>query len=140
MSKPKGSVLLLVISILLIIGAALALCMTLFAGVFGGVLREALAQAGLASLGAGLTGATIMVVAVSVMELLAAILGIKFRNQPRKANLLILVGIFLVIASLVSSILPSVMAGLAIPWVSAIIGLILPALYILGAVLNKSST
>ena len=79
-----------------------------------------------------------LMLASSVAELVAGIIGIKNCKKPEKAMTCIVWGAIVAFFCVLGSVL-SVAGGTGIDFPSLIIGLALPALYICGAVLNKKS-
>lgn len=73
----------------------------------------------------------------AAMELVAGIIGVKNCKKPEKAGTCMVFGIIVILFSLIGSIL-TVVGGDSFPVVSFLIGLVLPVLYIIGAVKNKS--
>lgn len=73
----------------------------------------------------------------AAMELVAGIIGVKNCKKPEKAVTCMVFGIIVILFSLIGSIL-TVVGGDSFPVVSFLIGLVLPVLYIIGAVKNKS--
>ncbi|MGX8702833.1 MAG: hypothetical protein ACSW75_03630 [Lachnospiraceae bacterium] len=151
--KPKGSVMILVVSILLIVGAAIGLLGGLAAGaasvLFNAAstreeLQAALGQLGLANVPIEqvksiLTTTTILVAVTSIFQLIIAIIGLVNRNKVEKAGLLLVLGIVLIVMSLVSNFVPLIMWKVSVSAVSIVTGLILPILFVIGAVMNKNS-
>ena len=151
-NKPRGSVMILVVSIIMIIGSAFGLIGSLITGAAGAFVKtamtdtevqSALSQSGLSvpadMLSQTLTIITILSVISAIIELICAILGIVNRNKVEKAGLLIILGIVMIVVSLVANLVPMVMWKAAISAVSIIVGLVLPVLYLIGAFLNKNS-
>ena len=151
-NKPRGSVMILVVSIIMIIGSAFGLIASLITGAAGAFVKtamtdaeiqSALAQSGLqvpaGMLSQVLTIITILSVISAIIELICAIIGIVNRNKVEKAGLLIGLGILMIVVSLVTNLVPMFMWKAAISAVSIIVGLILPVLYLIGAFLNKNS-
>ena len=79
-----------------------------------------------------------LMLASSVAELVAGIIGIKNCKKPEKAMTCIVWGAIVAFFCVMGNVL-SVAGGTGIDFPSLIIGLALPALYICGAVLNKKS-
>ncbi len=151
-NKPRGSVMILVVSIIMIIGSAFGLIGSLITGAAGAFVKtamtdtevqSAISQSGLSvpadMLSQTLTIITILSVISAIIELICAILGIVNRNKVEKAGLLIILGIVMIVVSLVANLVPMVMWKAAISAVSIIVGLVLPVLYLIGAFLNKNS-
>lgn len=129
--EAKGKNFLKVTGIIMIVGGSLGIILSIIA--FVGV-------AALASLGAsaGLLYTSVAISLIgSVLELIAGIMGVKECGNPEKANTCLMWGIIVVACSVLSTII-SVVGGGEFNVFSFIIGLILPALYIVGAAKNKA--
>lgn len=133
----QGSKMLKVTGILMIIGGALALVIALIA-----VIRIAAA----ASLAAGALGGGIIALAVIAsilsllgggIELAAGILGVKNWNQPAKAQSCIVFGAIIIALSVLSNIL-NLTSGSEFNLFTLLLGLVLPVLYLIGAVQLKN--
>ena len=155
-TKLRGSVLLLIVGILMIIAGAFGVIISLLLGASGAILNGTVQSADLAEimdqlnailaqynlsadvLAKAITTITILLVVSAILDIVFGILGIAFRNKAEKANLLFIFGIILVLVSLAGSFLPVIMfkAGFSIG--SFLISLVLPVLYVVGAALNKS--
>lgn len=151
-NKARGSVMILVVSIIMIIGSAFGLIASLITGAAGSYVKtamtdadiqSALAQSGLQvpadKLSQALMIITILSVISAIIELICAILGIVNRNKVEKAGLLIVLGIVMIVVALVANLVPVFMWKAVISAVSVIVGLVLPVLYLIGAFLNKNS-
>ena len=99
-NKPRGSVMILVVSIIMIIGSAFGLIGSLITGAAGAFVKtamtdadiqSALAQSGLqvpaGMLSQVLTIITILSVISAIIELICAIIGIVNRNKVEKAGI-----------------------------------------------------
>lgn len=129
--EAKGKNFLKVTGIIMIVGGGLGIIISILA--FVGI-------AALAALGASsvaLYAAGIISLVGSVLELVAGIMGVKECGNPEKANTCLIWGIVVVACSVLSTII-SVAGGGEFNVFSFIIGLILPALYIVGASKNKA--
>lgn len=133
----QGSKMLKVTGILMIIGGALALVIAIIA-----VIRIAAA----ASLAAGVLGGGIIALAVIAsilallgggIELAAGILGVKNWNQPAKAQSCIVFGAIIIALSVLSNIL-NLTSGSEFNLFTLLLGLVLPVLYLIGAVQLKN--
>lgn len=133
----QGSKMLEVTGILMIIGGALALVIAIIA-----VIRIAAA----ASLAAGVLGGGIIALAVIAsilallgggIELAAGILGVKNWNQPAKAQSCIVFGAIIIALSVLSNIL-NLTSGSEFNLFTLLLGLVLPVLYLIGAVQLKN--
>jgi hypothetical protein len=132
--KLKGSSLVKVVGIIMIIGGALNLI-----GSFSIFALTALAA--VLGVGAGVIVVIGLVALVSgVVELIVGILGVKFNNTPDKVNLVFTLGIVAVVLTLVNVILMGVFSGAlgASPF-AGVLGFVLPVLYTIGAYQNKQA-
>ena len=136
----KGTTMLKVTGILYIVFAALQILMGLMMLFGGGLLSSAGVQAG-AYFGAGFGGiiafAGIFMILGSALGLVTGILGVKFCRRPDKAQVCFVLGIVLIVfagLSLVGSFGNENSSTL-----SALVGLVLPILYTVGAYWNKES-
>ena len=129
----KSNMFLKVTGILMIIGGALSLLLVIFAGglamLFGGAL-------GLAGVGLVIFSLILALVG-SVIQFIAGIVGVKNAARPEKAMACIVWGFLTVAVSLLSNIL-SIAGGSTVGAFTWILGLALPALYLVGAFQNKS--
>lgn len=131
MEEKKGSTLLKVSGILMIIGGAISLIFAIIA--IAGI--AILAAAGASS--ALLYAAGAIALLGSVAELVAGIVGVVNWNKPEKAKTCICWGVIVIVLSIASCIL-EVAGGGDFPVLSLLLGLVLPVLYIIGAVKNKA--
>lgn len=122
-----GSKLLKVIGILMIIFAGIA------------IVLECIAMAGVAaaaSLGAS-TGmywlALILGAVGAVLELVAGIIGVKNWNKPEKAQTCVILGIVIIAFQILSDIFTLVSYSQNFNVLSAVLGLVIPVLYLIGA-------
>ena len=140
--KLKGATMLKVVGILMIIGAAIGIIATII-GITG---IAALASNPYFSFGASYLGISTGVLYAafalsgvgSIVQLIAGISGIKHNNNKAKAGKLLIWGIAVAAISVLSSILTAV-GGYPFPVLSLLLGLVIPILYIIGAVQNKNS-
>lgn len=119
----KGSKLLQIISYIMLIAAALSLVVVLF---FSGLLT--------AGAGGGFLFILLLLVLpilISVVELIAGIVGVKNWANPAKAKTCITLGIVVIVLSLISNIY-SIVNGTT-DFVSIVAGLVVPILYLIGA-------
>ena len=134
----KGKGLLKVVGILMIIGGALSIIMSIIAIAGVGALTY-LADGDLSSAQLNPTIIyTSCVVLGSVAELIAGIIGVKNCAKPEKATSCLVFGIIVAIFNLLGIIIGAV-GGSGFNFVSLVIGLVLPVLFIVGAVMNKKS-
>ena len=128
--SPQGKNFLKITGILMIVGGAIS------------ILSSLVAIAGIAlliSIGAGtpfLYVASIFLILSAAMELVAGILGVKNCARPDKAQSCIVWGAVVAAFCVLGSIL-TVVGGSSFPIASTLIGLVLPGLYIFGAVKNQ---
>lgn len=128
----KGKGFLKVIGILMIIGGGISIIIGILALVGASALAAVLGSIGLWYV------ATFLVLAGAALELAAGIVGVKNCDKPEKANVCIVMGILVAVFSILGNILSSV-AGSDFNVFSMLSGLLLPILYIAGAVMNKQS-
>ena len=114
MEKTKGSGFLKVTGILMIIGGGLSIIL------------------GIVSL----LGLAVLALVGAIIELVTGIVGCVNCKKPEKATACLVWGIIVAAINVLSEIL-SVVAGGEFSVVSLILGLVLPVLFIIGAVLNK---
>lgn len=126
-----------VTGILMIIGGALALVIALIAVI--GIAAAASLAAG--ALGGGIIAlaviASILALLGGGIELVAGILGVKNWNQPAKAQSCIVFGAIIIALSVLSNIL-NLASGSEFNLFSLLLGLVLPVLYLIGAVQLKN--
>ncbi len=129
----KGSKFLKVTGILMIVFGALALILSIVAAI------------GLAALAAldlntwQYTLAVILMLVGSIFELIAGIVGVKNCNKPEKAGTCMVWGIIVIALSVLSDVLTLVGNPDNFSIVSLLTGLVIPVLYLIGAVMNKKS-
>ena len=133
----QGSKMLKVTGILMIIGGALALVIAIIAVI--GIAAAASLAAG--ALGGGIIAlaviASILALLGGGVELAAGILGVKNWNQPAKAQSCIVFGAIIIALSVLSNIL-NLASGSEFNLFSLLLGLVLPVLYLVGAVQLKN--
>lgn len=127
----KGSKFLKVTGILMIIGGAF--------GIIGGIV----AMIGVGALAAvletsagGLMLASVLILASAVFQLIAGIMGVKNCDKPEKAQSCLIMGVVVAILSVSGNVISNVL-GSDFNIFSYATGLIIPVLYIIGAVKNK---
>ena len=129
----KGSKFLKVTGILMIIFGALALILSIVAAI------------GLATLVAldlntwQYTAAVILMLVGSIFELIAGIVGVKNCNKPEKAGTCMVWGIIVIALSVLSNVLTLVGNPDNFSIVNLLTGLVIPVLYLIGAVMNKKA-
>ena len=127
----KGRKFLKVTGILMIIGGAF--------GIIGGIIAMIGARALAAVLetsAGGLMLASALILASAVFQLIAGIMGVKNCDKPEKAQSCLVMGIIVAILSVSGNIISNVL-GSSFEIMSYATGLIIPVLYIIGAVKNK---
>lgn len=127
----KGRKFLKVTGILMIIGGAF--------GIIGGIV----AMIGVGALAAvletsagGLMLASALILVSAVFQLIAGIMGVKNCDKPEKAQSCIVIGVIVAILSVAGNVISNVL-GSDFNIISYATGLIIPVLYIIGAVKNK---
>lgn len=129
----QGQTFLKVTSILIIIGGIIAL----FAGVFAILGVSALAALMGSAEGTGLLYAgSVLAVVTSAVEILAGAKGLKACRLPEKAGECVILGIAIVALSMISMVV-SVKGGGEFKIINLVVNLLVPVLYILGAVKTK---
>ncbi len=129
----KGSKFLKVTGILMIVFGALALILSIVAAI------------GLATLAAldlntwQYTAAVILMLVGSIFELIAGIVGVKNCNKPEKAGTCMVWGIIVIALSVLSNVLTLVGNPDNFSIVNLLTGLVIPVLYLIGAVMNKKA-
>ena len=129
----KGSKFLKVTGILMIVFGALALILSIVAAI------------GLAALVAldlntwQYTLAVILMLEGSIFELIAGIVGVKNCNKPEKAGTCMVWGIIVIALSVLSNVLTLVGNPDNFSIVNLLTGLVIPVLYLIGAVMNKKA-
>ena len=129
----KGTGFLKVTGILMIIGGGISIIMGFIAAL--GVAALAYISDGTVS-SALLYASVVLMLISAVAELVAGIIGVVNCKKPEKAGVCIAWGIIVAVLSVAGTILNSVGGG-SFSAFSLILGLVLPVLYIIGAVFNK---
>ena len=132
-TKAKGTGFLKVTGILMIIGGGISIIMGIIAAL--GVAVVAYVSDGKAS-STLLYASVLLVIASAIAQLVAGIIGVVNCRKPEKAMSCIVCGVIVAVLSIAGSILNSVGGG-SFSVLSLILGLVLPVLYIIGAVFNK---
>ena len=133
--KNQGQTFLKVTSILMVIGGIIAL----LAGVFAILGVSALAALMGSAEGTGLLYAgSVLAVVTSAVEILAGAKGLKACRLPEKAGECVILGIAIVALSMISMVV-SVKGGGEFKIINLVVNLLVPVLYILGAVKTKSA-
>ena len=131
----KGAGFLKVTGILMIIGGAISLILSIVT-LIGIAALVYMSDGALSSAMLYASGALMLVSAVA--EFVAGIIGVANCKRPEKAGTCIGWGLVVAVLCVVSSIL-TVVGGSSFPVFSCLLGLVLPALFILGAAKNKQS-
>ena len=131
----KGKNFLKVTGILMIIGGAISAIVGLIALIGTLALSSLLTGSGL--LGWMIIGSVFCLLS-GVAELIAGIFGVSHCEKPEKAHTCLLWGCIVVGLCVLGNIF-NVIGGSSVSIVSLILGLVIPALYIYGAVQNKNS-
>ena len=132
-TTPKGATMLKVTGILMIIGGAISIIASILAII--GIAAIAYLSDGSVSLGLLYVSCALLTVS-SVAELIAGILGTANCKKPEKAKTCLAWGIVVAVLA-VLGIVFNVIGGGDFSVISLITGLVLPVLYIIGAVQNK---
>lgn len=122
----KGRKFLKVTGILMIIGGIVAM---IGAGALAAVLET---SAG------GLILASVLILASAVFQLIAGIMGVKNCDKPEKAQSCLVMGVIVAILSVAGNVTSSVL-GSSFNITSYVTGLVIPVLYIIGAVKNRET-
>lgn len=131
--KTKGSGFLKVTGILMIIGGGISIIMSIVAVL--GIAALVYISDGEAS-SAMLYASVALMVVSAVAQLVAGIIGVVNCKKPEKAGVCIAWGVIVAVLCIAGTILNSVGGG-SFSIFSLVLGLVLPILYIIGAVFNK---
>lgn len=132
-AKTKGSGFLKVTGILMIIGGGISIIMSIIAVL--GVAALVYISDGEAS-SAMLYASVALMVVSAVAQLVAGIIGAVNCKKPEKAGVCMAWGIIVAVLCIAGTILNSAGGG-SFSILSLVLGLVLPILYIIGAVFNK---
>lgn len=127
----KGRKFLKVTGILMIIGGAFGIIGGIVAMIGAGALAAVLETSA-----GGLMLASALILASAVFQLIAGIMGVKNCDKPEKAQSCLVIGVIVAILSVSGNIISNVL-GSSFNILSYATGLIIPVLYIIGAVKNK---
>lgn len=127
----KGRKFLKVTGILMIIGGAFGIIGGIVAMIGAGALAAVLETSA-----GGLMLASVLILASAVFQLIAGIMGVKNCDKPEKAQSCLVMGVIVAILSVSGNIISNVL-GSSFNILSYATGLIIPVLYIIGAVKNK---
>ena len=129
----KGRKFLKVTGILMIIGGAFGIIGGIVAMIGAGALAAVLETSA-----GGLMLASALILASAVFQLIAGIMGVKNCDKPEKAQSCIVIGVIVAILSVAGNVISNVL-GSDFNIINYATGLIIPGLYIIGAVKNKES-
>lgn len=127
----KGRKFLKVTGILMIIGGAFGIIGGIVAMIGAGALAAVLETSA-----GGLMLASALILASAVFQLIAGIMGVKNCDKPEKAQSCIVIGVIVAILSVTGNVISNVL-GSDFNIINYATGLIIPVLYIIGAVKNK---
>ena len=127
----KGRKFLKVTGILMIIGGAFGIIGGIVAMIGAGALAAVLETSA-----GGLMLASALILASAVFQLIAGIMGVKNCDKPEKAHSCLVMGVIVAILSVSGNIISNIL-GSSFNILSYATGLIIPVLYIIGAVKNK---
>ncbi len=127
----KGRKFLKVTGILMIIGGAFGIIGGIVAMIGAGALAAVLETSA-----GGLMLASALILASAVFQLIAGIMGVKNCDKPEKAQSCLVMGVIVAILSVAGNIISNVL-GSSFNILSYATGLVIPVLYIIGAVKNK---
>ena len=127
----KGRKFLKVTGILMIIGGAFGIIGGIVAMIGSGALAAVLETSA-----GGLMLASALILASAVFQLVAGIMGVKNCDKPEKAQSCIVIGVIVAILSVAGNVISNVL-GSDFNIINYVAGLIIPVLYIIGAVKNK---
>ena len=127
----KGRKFLKVTGILMIIGGAFGIIGGIVAMIGAGALAAVLETSA-----GGLMLASALILASAVFQLIAGIMGVKNCDKPEKAQSCLVMGVIVTILSVAGNIISNVL-GSSFNILSYATGLVIPVLYIIGAVKNK---
>ena len=133
-NNAKGSGFLKVTGILMFIFGSIAIVVGIVA--IAGIAALAYISDGELSSGLLYT-AGIFTLVSAVAEFVTGIIGVKNCKRPEKAGVCIGWGVVVIIMDIIGSIL-TVVGGSSFPVFSFLLGLVIPVLFIIGAVKNKS--
>ena len=127
----KGSKFLKVTGILMIISAAFGIIGGIVAMIGAGALAAVLETSA-----GGLMLASALILVSAVFQLIAGIMGVKNCDKPEKAQSCMVIGVIVAILSVAGNVISNVL-GSDFNIINYATGLIIPVLYIIGAVKNK---
>ena len=127
----KGKKFLKVTGILMIIGGAFGIIGGIVAMIGSGALAAVLETSA-----GGLMLASALILASAVFQLIAGIMGVKNCDKPEKAQSCLVMGVIVAILSVAGNVISNVL-GSDFNIINYATGLVIPVLYIIGAVKNK---
>ena len=127
----KGRKFLKVTGILMIIGGAFGIIGGIVAMIGAGALAAVLETSA-----GGLMLASALILASAVFQLIAGIMGVKNCDKPEKAQSCLVMGVIVAILSVAGNVISNILDS-SFNILSYATGLIIPVLYIIGAVKNK---
>ena len=133
----KGQGFLKVTSILMIVGGALGAILGLIAIALAAVYAALAFEIDPGTAGL-LFGGGILIIVAAVVEIIAGIMGLKACKAGKGAGKCVIWGIIVAVLTIISIIL-SVAGGSEVNIVNIVLNLVVPALYIFGAVQMKNS-
>ena len=139
MQNTKGSGFLKVCGILMIIGGAISIIISILGIVLGGAMQQAGAE--YSESGSIVLVAAIIALIAGILELIAGIVGVKNARKPEKATACIVWGFIVLVLQIVGLVFSLIGSGSGAGTIiiSIITGIALPVLYLIGAFLNKKS-
>lgn len=129
----KGRKFLKVTGILMIIGGAFGIIGGIIALIGAGALAAVLETSA-----GGLLLASALILASAVFQLIAGIMGVKNCDKPEKAQSCLVMGVIVAVLSVAGNIISNVL-GSDFNIISYATGLVIPVLYIIGAIKNKET-
>jgi len=129
----KSNMFLKVTGILMIIGGSISIIFGIIAVIGVGALVAILGAEANAGL---LVVSAILVLVSAVVSLIAGIIGVKNAAKPEKAQTCIIYGVLTAVLAVLGNVL-SVAGGSSFNMMGLLTGLVLPALYLVGAFQNK---
>ena len=129
----EGRKFLKITGILMIIGGAFGIIGGIVAMIGAGALAAVLETSA-----GGLMLASVLILASAVFQLIAGIMGVKNCDKPEKAQSCLVMGVIVAILSVAGNVISNVL-GSDFNIINYATGLIIPVLYIIGAVKNKES-
>lgn len=133
----RGKTYLKVTGILLLIGGIIGL---IAYGLLSLLLGYAVVEQGAGSGGVSVTMIAVIYTIASIIQLVAGVMGIKGYNKSSKADGCFKIGIVVLIISILAAIVNMAGAGFTFSGILyALLGLVVPGLYIYGAKLNRDS-